>query len=130
MLRLAALNSTFQSGIKSPLDDAILAHGQIDAGAWQKLDEIPFDFERRRVSVLLGDGKARLLVVKGAPEEILARSAAYRGPDGTAQILDGAVRTRLLERFEALGEEGYRVLGIASRAVQGDAISHEATKTG
>ena len=123
VLRLAALNSTFQSGIKSPLDDAILAHERIAASAWQKLDEIPFDFERRRVSVLLGDGNARLLVVKGAPEEILARSATYRGPDGRAQILDGAVRTRLLERFEALGEEGYRVLGVASRAVQGDAIA-------
>ena len=74
VLRLASLNSAFQSGIKSPLDDAILSHRQIDAGAWRKLDEIPFDFERRRVSVLLGDGTTRLLVLKGAPEEILARS--------------------------------------------------------
>src|SRR3989442_445075 len=51
VLRLAALNSAFQSGIKSPLDAAILSHQKLDAGAWQKLDEIPFDFERRRVSV-------------------------------------------------------------------------------
>ena len=115
MLRLASLNSAFQSGIKSPLDDAILSHEKLDARAWQKLDEIPFDFERRRVSVLLDDGTTRLLVVKGAPEHL--------GPNRAEMALDGAVRTRLLERFEALGEEGYRVLGVASRAVSGDTIS-------
>jgi Mg2+-importing ATPase len=123
VLRLAALNSAFQSGMKSPLDAAILAHQQFDAGAWHKLDEIPFDFERRRVSVLLGDGNSRLLVVKGAPEEILARSAEYLGPDGAVLDLDDAIREQLLERFEAWGEEGYRVLGVSSRAVQGDAIA-------
>ena len=122
-MRLASLNSAFQSGIKSPLDDAILSHRQIDAGAWRKLDEIPFDFERRRVSVLLGDGTTRLLVVKGAPEEILARSVAYLGPDGGEPALDAASREKLLERFERWGEEGYRVLGVASRAVQGDTIA-------
>ena len=122
VLRLASLNSAFQSGIKSPLDDAILSHRQIDASAWRKLDEIPFDFERRRVSVLLGDGTTRLLVLKGAPEEILARSVAYLGPDG-GDALDAASREKLLERFERWGEEGYRVLGVASRAVQGDTIT-------
>ena len=106
VLRLAALNSAFQSGIKSPLDAAILSHGQIEAGAWQKLDEIPFDFERRRVSVLLGDGTTRLLVVKGAPEEVLARSVAYLGPDRAELPLDGAVRERLLKRFEIVGRRG------------------------
>ena len=69
MLELASLNSAFETGMKSPLDDAILAHQQLDAGAWHKIDEVPFDFERRRVSVLLDDGNSRLLVVKGAPED-------------------------------------------------------------
>jgi Mg2+-importing ATPase len=123
VLRLAALNSAFQSGIKSPLDAAILSHQKLDAGAWQKLDEIPFDFERRRVSVLLNDGTTRLLVVKGAPEEILARSAEYLAAGGEQRGLDSATRTRLIERFEAWGEEGYRVLGVASRPVSGDTIS-------
>jgi P-type Mg2+ transporter len=123
VLRLAALNSVFQSGIKSPLDAAILAHQRFDAQAWQKFDEIPFDFERRRVSVLLNHGTTRLLVVKGAPEEVLARSVTYLAPAGEELALDGAVRKRLLERFEAWGEQGYRVLGVASRTVQGDTIS-------
>jgi Mg2+-importing ATPase len=68
VLRLAYRNSAFESGVKSPLDEAILSHGKLDIGAWHKVDEVPFDFERRRVSVLVDDGTARLLIVKGAPE--------------------------------------------------------------
>ncbi len=56
VFRLAYLNSVFESGIKSPLDDAILAHQTLDVSAWRKIDEVPFDFERRRVSVLVDDG--------------------------------------------------------------------------
>ena len=68
---LAYLNSPSSSGIKSPLDDAILGHRQLDVTAWHKVDEVPFDFERRRVSVLIDDGATRLLVVKGAPEDMI-----------------------------------------------------------
>ena len=71
VLELAYLNSFFETGLKSPLDEAILAHEHIDVSAWKKIDEVPFDFERRRVSVLLDKGDTRMLVVKGAAEEIL-----------------------------------------------------------
>ena len=71
VLELAYLNSFFETGLKSPLDEAILAHEHIDVSAWKKIDEVPFDFERRRVSVLLDKGDTRILVVKGAPDEIV-----------------------------------------------------------
>ena len=71
VLELAYINSYFETGLKSPLDDAILKHSEIDVTRWRKLDEVPFDFERRRVSVLVEDDKSRLLVVKGAPEDVL-----------------------------------------------------------
>ncbi len=119
VLRLATLNSAFESGIKSPLDEAIMAHGQVDLTGWKKIDEVPFDFERRRVSVLVDDGRARLLVVKGAPEDILKLSTHVE--EGCAlRDLDEHTRRRLLAGFERLGEEGYRVLGVASREVPRD----------
>ncbi len=92
VLQLAYLNSYFETGLKSPLDDAILEHKEIDASGWRKIDEVPFDFERRRVSVLVdnglagqglagqglsGQGNKRLLVVKGSPEDILRLSTQY-----------------------------------------------------
>ena len=77
VLELAYLNSFFETGLKSPLDEAILAHENIDVSAWKKIDEVPFDFERRRVSVLLDKGDGRLLVVKGASEEIIGLCTHY-----------------------------------------------------
>jgi Mg2+-importing ATPase len=116
VLELAYLNSYFETGVKSPLDDAILAHTEIDASAWAKIDEVSFDFERRRISVLLARDDERLLVVKGAPEDVLRLSVSY-GVAGLEHPLDAAARTRINAQFEALSREGFRVLGIASRTV-------------
>ena len=116
VLELAYYNSFFETGLKSPLDDAILEHTEIDPKAWTKIDEVPFDFERRRVSVLLENGAARLLVVKGAPEDVLRLSRTFEA-EGGAQPLDAAARARVNGVFEKLSREGFRVLGIASRTV-------------
>jgi Mg2+-importing ATPase len=117
VLALAYLNSYFESGLKSPLDDAILAHEEIDVSGWTKIDEVPFDFERRRVSVLLQRAGARRLVVKGAPEDVLRLCTHYQDPAGGTVALDGAVHQRIEALFDSLGEEGFRVLGIAWRDV-------------
>ncbi|GFO57245.1 magnesium-translocating P-type ATPase [Geomonas sp. Red276] len=118
VLELAYLNSFYETGLKSTLDDAILEHREIDASGWKKIDEVQFDFERRRISVLLENGMGRLLVVKGAPEDILRLSESYQA-DGEAQArpLDEAARLAIDAQFEALSREGFRVLGIASRQV-------------
>ncbi|MYN11378.1 magnesium-translocating P-type ATPase, partial [Pseudoduganella aquatica] len=131
VLELAYLNSHFETGLRSPLDDAILAHGGAGAAGWRKIAECPFDFERRRVSVLIDNGATRLLVVKGAPEDILRLSARH-GPDaaGAVQALDTAARAAIAARCEALGRDGMRVLGIAWREVaaeHGDAAVGDET---
>ncbi|MDT4328486.1 magnesium-translocating P-type ATPase [Methylomonas sp. MED-D] len=116
VLELAYLNSFFETGLKSPLDEAILAHQNIDISAWRKIDEVPFDFERRRVSVLLDKGNGRLLVVKGASEEIITLCTHYEQQGSDAQLpLDPASRARIHEQHNALEREGFRVLGIAWR---------------
>ena len=121
VLELAYLNSFFETGLKSPLDEAILAHEHIDASAWTKIDEVPFDFERRRVSVLLDKGNGRLLVVKGASEEIIGLCTHYEEQGNAAQIpLDKASRERIHGQHIALEQEGFRVLGIAWREVPPD----------
>jgi Mg2+-importing ATPase len=118
VLKLAYFNSFFETGLKSPLDDAILEHQEIDVTGWRKIDEVPFDFERRRVSVLLDNGTSRLLVVKGAPEDILRLSVSYES-DGEAdpRVMDEAALGNVKAQFEELSKEGFRVLGIASRQV-------------
>lgn len=117
VLELAYLNSYFESGLKSPLDDAILAHEDIDVSGWTKIDEVPFDFERRRVSVLVEREAARRLVVKGAPEDTLRLCTHYQDSAGATVALDDAARGRIDALFDSLGLEGFRVLGIAWRDV-------------
>ena len=85
----AYVNSRFESGMKSPLDEAILAAHPFDMTGWRKIDEVPFDFERRRVSVLVEHDAKRRLIVKGAPEDLLRLSGRYEGADG-----DGAAARR------------------------------------
>jgi Mg2+-importing ATPase len=123
VLLLAYLNSYFETGLKSPLDEAILRHDAPPSVArWRKIDEVPFDFERRRISVLLDDGGgSRLLVVKGAFEDVVRLSTRYEGehPDDL-RPLDEAAATALHRECERLGRDGYRVLGIAWRRVPPD----------
>jgi Mg2+-importing ATPase len=117
VLELAWLNSRHETGLKSPLDDAILlARPQRSDDGWRKLDEVPFDFERRRVSVLLEREGERILIVKGAPEDVLALSAATDRAGGPT-TLDQRERDAVLARFEAAGAEGLRLLAVASRRI-------------
>ncbi|MEO8747350.1 MAG: HAD-IC family P-type ATPase, partial [Rhodanobacter sp.] len=120
VLSMAQINAAFETGLKSPLDDAILDAPKSDLAAWRKIDEVPFDFERRRVSILVeGNGK-RLLVVKGAPEDVLRLAAEYERPDLPPAPVDTAARAAAAAILEGLGAEGYRVLGVAWKAVELD----------
>ncbi|MGZ5595587.1 MAG: magnesium-translocating P-type ATPase [Usitatibacter sp.] len=114
VVELAALNSAFSGGIHNPLDEAILAH-RPGTGGWKKLAETPFDFERRRVAVLLDDGTRRLLAVKGAAEALMERCTRYESPAGEALAWDEAARATAARTLASLESEGLRVVGVASR---------------
>jgi P-type Mg2+ transporter len=133
VMQLALLNAAFETGLKSPLDEAILTTGPIDLTVWRKIDEVPFDFQRRRVSILCeGDGR-RLIIVKGAPEDVLSLSTRYEQKGMPPRPLDAAARKIAEATFTALGVEGFRVLAVASRQVdhecQNASVSDEADLT-
>jgi len=104
---LAYLNSHFQTGIRNPLDDAVLEHKRLDVSAYSKMDEIPFDFVRKRMSVVATTKGTNLLICKGAPEEIFKICAEDKQLMATAN-----------EQYESLSADGFRVLAIATRSVQ------------
>ena len=116
VLELAYLNSWFETGLRNPMDEAILAHKKIDISGWKKIDEVPFDFERRRVSVLLEKEGQRLLVVKGAPDEILRLCTHSVAADQVSE-LDGDLRDRIRDVYRAQETQGFRVLAIAYKPV-------------
>ncbi|HTR50341.1 MAG TPA: magnesium-translocating P-type ATPase [Kofleriaceae bacterium] len=116
VLELARLNSRFQTGIASPLDTAILAGAPIGPDGHVKTDEIPFDFERRRTSIVVRHGDAYLLVAKGAPESMLAACTSYVA-DNAVRPLDRDARARCEAVYRDASQRGFRVLAVASRAV-------------
>jgi Mg2+-importing ATPase len=122
-LTLAFINSSFQAGIRSPFDVAILARDHVDVAGYQKVDEIPFDFERRRLSVVVtspdgpvGGTDTRLLVTKGAPEAVLAVTTSVE-IQGRVEPLTPDARRGCAAVYEQLGADGFCVLAVASRRI-------------
>ena len=117
-LFFARLNSKFETGIKSPLDTAILQQPEpADALGYTKVDEIPFDFERRRLSIVVENAGTRRLIAKGAPEGILECTTRFAGDQGTELPLDADARVRCRAAYESLGSSGFRVLAVATSPV-------------
>jgi Mg2+-importing ATPase len=115
VLELAAVNSGFESKLRSPLDDAILA----DAGAarrdgWRYIADVPFDFDRRRASVLAEKDGRRLFIVKGASEDVLALATQVETAAGVVP-LDAGRRAALEKLHEEKSAQGLRSIGVAWR---------------
>jgi P-type Mg2+ transporter len=117
VLLYSFLNSRLQTGLKSPLDEAILKHQEIDVSQFQKIDEVPFDFVRRRVSVVVEHEKQRFFIAKGAPEEIL-KVCAYYEVDGLISDISEEIRRKIEQKYFDLSAEGLRVLGVASKKLR------------
>lgn len=121
VLEYAFLNSLFQTGLKNLLDRAVIdraqAMGMRDmARQWWKVDEIPFDFVRRRMSVVLKKDKEHVLICKGAVEEIL--DICSRVEDrGVVEIISPELRQQLKDLRDQLNEEGLRVVAVGYRSV-------------
>jgi len=116
VLRWACVNSALERGLRSPLDEAILAHEHQAIDAYAKRAELPFDFERRRVSVLVEGPEGCQLITKGAPEGILPLCARVDIQEGPIP-LDAGARQDAERTHEGLSRAGFRVLSIARKAM-------------
>ena len=126
---LAYLNSLHETGVSNPLDKAIkerhhsnpldtavLQHDRPDIHEYRKIDEIPFDFERRRVSIVVEHESARLLITKGAPESVLPVCSGYE-LNGQQTPLDDDTRSRSETTYRAFCAQGFRMLAVAYSSV-------------
>jgi Mg2+-importing ATPase len=121
VLLYSFLNSHFQTGLKSPLDEAILKHEEIDITKFQKIDEVPFDFVRRRVSVVVEKERQRFFIAKGAPEEIL-KVCSYFELEGIISDLSEGTRKKIEQKYLDLSAEGLRVLGVAYKKLKEEKV--------
>ena len=133
-LQLAWLNSHFETGIRSPLDEVILSQPSPEGADYTKCDEIPFDFERRRLSVVVERQSTRILITKGAFEGILPLLSNYE-VGGITKPIDTEATARIQNTADELSNQGSRLLAVAyvelpTRASYSAADEHNLTLTG
>jgi len=115
VLRYAYMNSYYQTGLRNLLDRSVLSHSDLDVErGCKKVDEIPFDFQRKRMSVIVDYEGDHVLICKGAVEDVYKACTHYQVDDEIHLMID-LIKNDLLEEYEELSRDGYRVLGIAYR---------------
>ncbi len=115
VLRYAYMNSHYQTGLRNLLDRSILSHTDLDVErSCRKVDEIPFDFSRKRMSVVIDYEGDHVLICKGAVEEIYHVCDRYQVDEDINPLID-VIKSDLMEEYEALSRDGYRVVAIAYR---------------
>jgi Mg2+-importing ATPase len=120
------LNSRYQTGLRSPLDEAVLKYKEVNTDNYLRIDEIPFDFVRKRLSIVVRENEENLLITKGAPEEI-AKVISHYELDGGIYDLTSEARSKIERRYRDLSSQGFRVLGVSYRKVGDGKATYSAT---
>ncbi len=129
VLLYAYLNAVFETGFTNPIDEAIRTHRQFDLSGYRKQDEIPYDFLRKRLSVLVSHEDTHLMVTKGALPNVLAVcSSAETGGGAVGEI--AAVRERIQQHFEEFCNKGFRTLGVAYRNIGTESVISKSDEAG
>ena len=116
VFRYAYLNACFETGLANPLDQAITAHAQPDVTAYTKVDEVPYDFVRKRLSIVVKTGTELLQITKGALDNVLEICTQVREGDDNVP-LNADQQQQIRQRYTAWSEQGFRVLGVAVRTM-------------
>lgn len=108
----AYLNSFFEQGFSNPLDEAILSYRKQDTSGYKKVDEVPYDFIRKRLSVLVEKDGRYLMVTKGTVPNIISVCSFAEKSEGDNVVIAGIVQ-QIRQRFETFSSQGFRLLGLA-----------------
>ena len=127
VLLYSYLNSSFETGYNNPIDTAIRAHSPLDISAYHKLDEVPYDFIRKRLSILVSTQDGNLVITKGTLPNLFSICSQV---ETAGNIVDLAgIRDKVQDQFDNFNRQGFRVLGLAYRQYQtGSTITKEDEK--
>jgi Mg2+-importing ATPase len=129
VLLYAYLNAFYETGFTNPIDEAIRSHRQFDLTGYEKADEIPYDFLRKRLSILVSHAGTHLMVTKGALRNVLAVCSAVE--TGNGPIVDiASVQGTIQKHFEMFSKQGYRTLGVAYKNMASRSFMHKDDEMG
>jgi len=121
VLLYAFLNASYETGFMNPIDEAIRKYRPFDLSGFKKLDEIPYDFIRKRLSILISKGDTHLVVTKGALSNVLAVCSSAEIAEGRiADIV--AVKEQVQKHFEEFSRQGFRTLGVAYKNIVSETV--------
>jgi Mg2+-importing ATPase len=121
------LNASFQGGYENPIDAAIVNYRSFNIEKYQKLDEIPYDFVRKRLSILVSDGSEQIMISKGAVRNILDVCSIVELANGEMRDIKEFLEA-IYERFNVLSTQGYRTIAVAYKSVKGQSITRNMEK--
>ncbi len=125
----ASLNAYYQKGFENPIDKAILAQNKLDLTQYKKLDEIPYDFIRKRLSILVSKSETNLMITKGALPNIIESCSLVEAEPGKSVEISG-LKEQIEQQFEEFSKKGFRTLGIAYREMGQQEIITKEQETG
>jgi Mg2+-importing ATPase len=114
VLEYVYLNSSYQTGIRNPMDEAVLNYKELDISDYVKVDEIPFDFFRKKMSVVVKKGADFWLITKGAPEEIFKVAPNFE-VNGVLRVITESDKEKIVHKYQEFSKQGYRVLALGVR---------------
>jgi Mg2+-importing ATPase len=121
VLLYAFLNASYETGFMNPIDEAIRKYRQFDLSSFKKVDEIPYDFIRKRLSILITKGDTHLMVTKGALSNVLAVCSSAEIGEG--RIVDiGSVEEQVQQHFKEFSRQGFRTLGVAYKNIVSEPV--------
>ena len=112
----AYLNAFYETGFSNPIDQAILRFGKADISGFKKLDEVPYDFIRKRLSIMVSKGEEHIVITKGALTSVLEVCTLAQTSGGAVEI--SGIKDAILQEFLELSAQGFRVLGLSTRMIE------------
>jgi Mg2+-importing ATPase len=124
VLLYAFINAFYESGFVNPIDEMLRTGSQFDMSGYHKLNELPYDFIRKRLSIVVSKGDTNYIVTKGALQNVLSVCTKAETPGATIVEI-AEVREKIVKHYEEFGSKGFRVLGIAYRSMSSDVTLEE-----
>ena len=127
-LLFAYLNAVYQTGFTNPIDDAIRASQKFDLIDYEKLDEVPYDFVRKRLSILVAQNGRHVMITKGAVRNVFEICSSAEMSEGSRNIAE--IRDQLEQQFASFGADGFRTLGLAYKYIENSSRITKADESG
>jgi len=130
VLLYAFLNASLQTGFFNPIDEAIRASSNTDISEYKKIDEVPYDFQRKRLSIVVTENNRHIMITKGAVKNVLEVCTEAEKPNNEKIIVNSELNNSIQQQYENLSSQGFRTMAVCYKDVSDDPVITKDDETG